>query len=259
MGLILVFAVGVLCGSIVTGWRQPAVEPVAEAASHVIAAGGAVPAGGTAERRRAGERGAPLEAELDAGFAARLRAARSGPAGAAPGEVAEAERVAATRIREWLAASGLDGAERGAAADALRKHEAAGGGDPLAAGSDFDRAMEEMLAGEDAASWAALRESHRADVVERRTYQFLGGLQAELALSTGEKDAVFAALSTRLVPADFVALAGGEPPDEATRERWTRERYEALAPLVPEARRERLAEWLEEFLPGYWEAAAEGR
>ena len=257
----MVFGAGVACGSIVTAWLLPTGEPAgggAAASSSGAEPGSAGSPAGATERRGAGERGAAAGG-LDAGFAERLRAARGGPAGAAPGETAEPEGVATTRIREWLAASGLDAAERVAATDELRKHEAAGGGDPLAEGSDFDRAMGEMLSGGDTTSWAALRESHRADVVERRTYQILGGLQAELSLSPGEKDAVFEALSTRLVPEEFPVLAGGEPPDEATRERWTEERYEALAPLVPEARRERLAEWLEEFLPGYWDAAAEGR
>jgi hypothetical protein len=185
---------------------------------------------------------------VPSGIHDRLRAAVAAPL--PPDEPRVPAGVAATRVAEWLDANGID--PGGEALASLTGFLEESGGDPLVPGSTFDRWLRERLDPAARDAWAALQQEHVADLVERRSNRLLSDIQAEIPLTAAEKDALFSALSEQLVPGETAVLGQGTAPDEESGQRWIEERQRILVPRVAESRRARLAEWLEDHLPGYW-------
>jgi hypothetical protein len=252
MKLTAVFAAGLVSGILIgVYWPRPASE------SEPGGVGQSTARQEPSTEERAGDAAArprPAARAGDAaGFDRRLRAALAVPppaAGALP--VAAASGNAATRIREWAAGSGIP------EHDLERELARNGPGDPLLAGSSFDTWVRGRLDPAGLAAWEAVQRDHAGDLLEKRVSTVLSGLQRAVPLSPEEKDALFDALGEELLPEELDQIGRGDWPQGEEAGRRIAAWEEKLAPLVSATRREDLKAWLEDELPGFWEAEATG-
>lgn len=201
----------------------------------------------TAARRR----GEATRGALAPLHAARLAEALRQPVPDKPSD-ASAASTADQRFTRWLEGSGLPTDLRAEIAAAYAREKAAGGSvDPLQAGSPFDQWLRERLTAATAATWDALRDEQRNDVVERRANRLLVGLQDTMALTNEQKDAIYPKLAEWVRAEMDQPITEGQSKSEA-REEWLASRYSDLSAMLPADQHDAIADWLTEFLPEYW-------